>query len=174
MGIICACLPGVKPALAELFPATFGSTRRDTKASHACAAHHGQRSRHWAAGTPQAFAFEQLSSSSQRNITRDGHIPSSSIEDVSELYGQAAAVGGKRQGCGTSTSGMNNNAWVSVSEHRGPDQHRVPDNSISVSTEVMVNNEVRGDVGLGRLNHQPSCRESQELIFEGGDLPGVL
>lgn len=67
---------------------------------------------------------------------------------------------------------MNNNAWVSVAEHRGPNQHRVPDNSISVSTEVMVNNEVRGDVGLGRKDHQPSSKESPDWIFEGGDLPG--
>lgn len=74
-------------SLAEVFPATFGSMRRDIRTSHSCAAHYGQRSRHWAAGTPQAFAFEQLSSSSQRNIARNGHLRSSSIEDVSEFYG---------------------------------------------------------------------------------------
>ncbi|KXJ87329.1 hypothetical protein Micbo1qcDRAFT_99711, partial [Microdochium bolleyi] len=60
LGIICACLTGVKPVLARLLPQIFGSSQRShNRRSYA---QYGQRTGRRTVGGPESFAFEQLSS----------------------------------------------------------------------------------------------------------------
>lgn len=58
LGIICGCLPGIKPLLVSLFPAVFGSSQNNSKA-------YSQSHKH-----PQAFAFQTLSGAGDGASTR--------------------------------------------------------------------------------------------------------
>ncbi|KAH7024927.1 uncharacterized protein B0I36DRAFT_250614 [Microdochium trichocladiopsis] len=155
LGIICACLTGVKPVMAILFPSIFGSSQK----SHGNSRSYTQYGQRTGRGTTNAesFAFEQLSSAQ-----RDQYSKRSPGDDKSEEFEVIAGKHAEDQ--------PKNGVWVSISNQKGPD-HRVPANAIGVSSEVTVNNEAVDIAAPRTVTVKPSDAGSEEWIFNEEDDP---
>lgn len=140
MGIICGCLSGVKPVMATVFPALFGSSYKSKSATRPTYdGWTGRSARH------ESFAFQQICSSK----TRDKHIENVESEDMPNVGNKI-----RRNFAWASSDGvMNGNA-------------KIPHNKIGVNQEVTIEEEHSGSVTpRSEMPHKLSDAGSEEWIF---------
>ncbi|KAJ1334243.1 hypothetical protein MN608_04250 [Microdochium nivale] len=176
LGIICACLTGIKPVIVKLFPGVFSSSQRSQENRHSYV-QYGQHTERMTAGGPESFAFEQLSSiklkHSQSQQQQQNH-PGGEGNSSNAAFGKGSA-----NDLGVHASGKmyvenpilkSNNVWVTITNHKGA-EHHLPANAIGVSHEFTVNNEAPngGSMTSRSANNEPSDADSEEWIFNGAE-----
>lgn len=177
LGVICACLTSVKPAMAMLFPTFFASTAHKSGTNSRSYMHHGGTRtghRHTGIGSSafggtaaraESFAFEQLSSKQ-----RDHH-----HGDHKSDFEVTTATVRHMDNPGAGNNNTTNGVWVNISNDQRARQQNVPANAIGVSQEITVDNHivvVTKDMAPRGLKDKPSDTGSEEWIFDGEDERG--
>jgi hypothetical protein len=149
IGIICACLSGVKPVLATLLPILFGTSYR-TRSGTTRPTGGNQSSK---TTRNDSFAFDTLPyAHGKRNVHNRNRSHACSIEAII-----AGDDGGRR-----------NFAWASANGNTEA-KIDVPSNAIGVSQKVSVEEEDVGSMAAGGEGQkQLSDAGSEEWIMDAG------
>lgn len=164
IGIICGCLPSVKPLLASLFPAIFGSSHPShpsRSGAYGRSTHNGGRS----------WPLHSLTTHKSKD-TRNGHGTVERVEEVDLSEAPTASVGyawaiSGRRGSAAYGNGEDGDRLVGV-----------PKNGIKrdIVVETVVHDNAEGREGLGmgsEESREPSMRKggdasSEEWIMSDG------
>jgi hypothetical protein len=152
LGIICGCLSGVKPVLAAIFPALFGSSY--TTRSGATRPTYGMQTGRNTHG--ESFAFQQLSDVSSNNKAQVKTLEHAfSVEEIKNA----------------DNKGQRNFAWASSDGQMGADSG-IPANAIGINQVVLVEEEEAGTHTPGSdVQKRLSDAGSEEWIMDDGPRP---